>query len=96
MSEQLILKKLREEIDKIDGKILELIGNRSDLAKKIVNAKNGQDIFKPEREEALINRLISISGNSNPQFVENIWRTLISENLFLQDKQFGASYNKIP
>ena len=84
MSEQLILKKLREKIDKIDSKILELIGSRSDLAKKIVNAKNGQDIFKPEREEALINRLISISGDSNPQFVENIWRTLISENLFLQ------------
>jgi len=84
MNEKFMLKKLREEIDNIDRKILELIGNRSDLAKKIVNAKNGDDIFKPKREEELVKRLISISSNSNPQFVENIWRILISENLFLQ------------
>ena len=79
-----ILVKLRNEIDSIDKNILKLIENRSNLARKIINAKKGGDIFKPKREEALIKRLLSVSKTSSPQFLENVWRLLISENLFLQ------------
>ena len=79
-----ILEKLRTEIDSIDKNLLQLIEKRSNLASKIIKAKKGGDIFKPKREEALINKLLSRSKTSSPQFLENIWRLLISENLFLQ------------
>jgi chorismate mutase/prephenate dehydratase len=79
-----ILEKLRTEIDSIDKNLLQLIEKRSNLSSKIIKAKKGGDIFKPKREEALINKLLSRSKTSSPQFLENIWRLLISENLFLQ------------
>lgn len=79
-----ILVKLRNEIDNIDKNILHLIENRSNLASKIIKAKKGGDIFKPKREETLIKKLLSVSKASSPQFIENVWRLLISENLFLQ------------
>ncbi len=52
------LLKLRQKIDIIDTKLIELIEDRSNLAKEIIKAKSGEDIFKPEREEALIKDII--------------------------------------
>ena len=76
--------KLRQKIDIIDTKLIELIEDRSNLAKEIIKAKSGEDIFKPEREETLIKQIIKQSISSNPDFIERVWRLLISENLFLQ------------
>ena len=76
--------KLRQKIDIIDTKLIELIEDRSNLAKAIIKAKAGEDIFKPEREENLIKQIIKKSISSNPDFIERVWRLLISENLFLQ------------
>ena len=78
------LLKLRQKIDIIDSKLIELIEDRSNLAKEIIKAKSGEDIFKPDREEALIKDIIKQSKSSNPEFIERVWRLLISENLFLQ------------
>ena len=78
------LDKLRSKIDKIDQAILQLIEERSNLAKKIIDAKNGVNIFKPKREQALIKKLISKSKTSKSEYIETIWRLLISENLSLQ------------
>ena len=60
------LLKLRQKIDIIDTKLIELIEDRSNLAKEIIKAKSGEDIFKPEREEALIKDIIKQSNSSNP------------------------------
>jgi chorismate mutase len=78
------LEELRNKIDKIDKELLSLIEKRSNFAKKIIKAKDGVDIFKPRREEHLIKKLISFAQSTNPEFIENVWRLLISENLFLQ------------
>ena len=78
------LEELRNKIDKIDKNLLSLIEQRSNLAQQIIKAKDGVDIFKPKREEYLIKTLISFSKSSNPEFIENVWRLLISENLCLQ------------
>ena len=78
------LEELRNKIDKIDKELLTLIEKRSNLATKIIKAKGGVDIFKPKREENLIKKLISFAKSSNPKFIENVWRLLISENLYLQ------------
>ena len=55
------LLKLRQKIDIIDTKLIELIEDRSNLAKEIIKAKSGEDIFKPDREEALIKDIIKQS-----------------------------------
>ena len=60
------LLKLRQKIDIIDTKLIELIEDRSNLAKEIIKAKSGENIFKPEREEALIKDIIKQSNSSNP------------------------------
>ena len=78
------LLKLRQKIDIIDTKLIELIEDRSNLAKEIIDAKAGENIFKPEREESLIKHIIKLSNSSNPDFIERVWRLLISENLLLQ------------
>ena len=66
------LLKLRQKIDIIDTKLIELIEDRSNLAKEIIKAKSGEDIFKPEREEALIKDIIKQSNSSNPEFIERV------------------------
>ncbi len=78
------LEEIRNRIDKIDKELLGLIEKRSNFASKIFKAKDGVDIFKPSREEHLIKNLISNAKSSNPEFIENVWRLLISENLYLQ------------
>ena len=78
------LEEIRNKIDKIDKELLSLIEKRSNFATKIFKAKDGVDIFKPRREEHLIKKLISFAKSSNPEFIENVWRLLISENLYLQ------------
>ena len=46
--------------------------------------KIGMIVVKKNLKEDLIIKLISYAKSSNPEFIENIWRLLISENLFLQ------------
>ena len=78
------LQSLRIKIDNIDEEILKLIDLRSELAKRIIGAKSGTNIFKPKREEVLIKNLIKKSKRSSPEYIESLWRLLISENLKLQ------------
>ena len=75
---------LRDQIDGIDKKILNLVETRSNLANEVIKAKDGKGIFKPKREESLIRNLFSISKKCRHEFIESIWRLLISENLSLQ------------
>ncbi|NPV64859.1 MAG: chorismate mutase [Methanobacteriaceae archaeon] len=50
-----LLKKSREKIDLIDEKILELISERTSLARNIIKAKMvlDMDIWDPEREKQI-------------------------------------------
>ena len=78
------LKVARKKIDKIDIQILELISARSKLAKEVIAAKGGANIFDPRREEKLIKNLVFKAKKLTPDYIENIWRLFIIENLYLQ------------
>ena len=78
------LNSVRKKIDDIDNKILNLIEERSIIAQEVIKAKNNQNIFNPIREEKLIKNLVSKNKKLKPDYIENIWRLLIIENLFLQ------------
>ena len=78
------LNNIRKKIDKIDNNILDLLEERSILAKEVVLAKKNKNIFNPLREEKLIKKLVSKTNFLKPEYIEDIWRLLISENILNQ------------
>ena len=73
---------LRSKIDKIDTNLCQLIKERQSLASKIMNAKEGDFPFDPNREERLIKKLVT--SGLDKFLVEKVWRQIISANLSLQ------------
>jgi chorismate mutase/prephenate dehydratase len=61
------LKKLREQIDKIDNEILKLLNKRMEIVKKVGELKNSSNapIYRPEREKEIIERLTKLSKKEN-------------------------------
>ncbi len=61
------LKKLRNEIDKIDNQILALLNERMKIVKKVGELKNNSNtpVYRPEREKEIIDRLTSLSKRQN-------------------------------
>ncbi len=79
---------LRDEIDKIDDRILELLNKRAGFVLEVgrVKEKEGKKLFHvPEREEAIYKRLIE--NNTGP-FPENairpVYREIISASLAME------------
>lgn len=84
------LKELRDQLDTIDNKILELINNRMDIVHEVgrVKAKSGGAIYRPEREKAIIDRLNSINeGRLNKKAIEALFLEIfaISRNIELPE-----------
>ena len=73
------LTELREKIDRIDSKILHLIEERMEIAKKVgfTKRKNGMEIKDEKREEEIIRRLTSKSS-LNKKFVRKIFENIIA------------------
>ncbi len=88
------LKKLRNNIDKIDNKILKLLNKRMEYVHKVGELKNntGGAIYRPEREQAIINRLTKLSQDTNgvlcKKSIEAIFYEIIgvSKNLERSEK----------
>lgn len=73
------LVKLRQEIDKIDSKLLELISKRLLVVKKVGEYKNriGRPVKDPKREEERIT-ILAIQGKKYGlarNIIEKIWKT---------------------
>ncbi len=70
--------KLREKIDRVDRRIVALLEERVDLAKKIGTAKrkHGISIEDPEREREVLRRS-SQDTKLNKKFVRKIFETII-------------------
>ncbi len=82
---------LREEIDAIDNKILELLTKRMHVVKKVGEMKNktGASIYRPEREKDILNRLKSLNeGPLNDAAIEAIYLEIfaVSRNLELPER----------
>jgi chorismate mutase / prephenate dehydratase len=65
MSEEGLLD-LRNKLDNIDNKLLELINDRMHIVHQVgaLKAKSGGAIYRPEREKAIIDRLEKINNNN--------------------------------
>lgn len=82
------LQDIREQIDALDGELLDLISKRIDLAREISELKKleGRDIVDPEREKQLLIRLKekAISLHLPPEHIEHIWQKIIELSRFVQ------------
>lgn len=73
------INKLREEIDKIDKKIIELILSRMDIVHQVglKKSKDNSRIYVPEREIAIYKKLSDFSGLS-PKEIQGFYTEIIS------------------
>ena len=84
------IKQCRQEIDKIDEEILKNLEMRASLAKEIgeIKKKQGQAIYDPNREKALIKELIK--KNKSPlkeEAIKAIFQEIISNCRNLEKQQ---------
>ncbi len=83
------LLELREEIDKIDREIIELLCRRFAIAEDIASLKRetGADIEDNEREGGIIKNCKEKSrGELDEAFIEELMRLIISESKRIQKK----------
>lgn len=79
---------IRNTIDEIDQQLLALLNQRADLVHEVgvVKKRDGLQIYAPEREEALLRRLIELNQGRLPErSIRAIYREIMSAALALED-----------
>jgi chorismate mutase/prephenate dehydratase len=82
------LEELRAQIDAVDTRLLELLNERADLVHEVgeIKRRQGLEIYAPEREDALLQRLVSISRGRLPaRSIRAIYREIMSAALALEE-----------
>ncbi len=82
------LEELREEIDRLDAQIVDLLKRRARCAREVgaIKRADGAPIFVPERESALIRKLEDLNGGELPeQALLSIYRQVMSMSFLLED-----------
>src|SRR5688572_12595372 len=81
------LQQLRNQIDKIDSQLVELINSRARVAQEIGKQKTdaGDEIFSPARESEVLARIVEINkGPLDERSVRAIFRELMSGSRAIQ------------
>src|SRR5512147_1021745 len=75
------LEQLRQEIDRVDAQLVELLARRRRMVEDIVQIKQQHDLptFHPAREENLISarRAQATQAGLDPDYVEDLFRTMM-------------------
>ncbi|TAN44002.1 MAG: prephenate dehydratase [Nitrospirae bacterium] len=82
------LGKLREQIDGIDERILELLNKRANVAIEVAGIKREQNLkfHSPERERAILERITALNKGEFPNdALKVIFREIISASLSLEE-----------
>ncbi len=87
------LEPLREEIDRIDRQLVELLGRRGRVVKEVVKIKEQQNLpmFHPAREEDLISarRAQAMGAGLDPDYIEDLFRTVLRHSRVGQLETLG-------
>ncbi|MHC4295198.1 MAG: prephenate dehydratase [Planctomycetota bacterium] len=81
------LAKLRERIDELDRKIVELLNERAKIVVDVGKAKHadGTPVYAPDREHAVLNRIAELNAGPLPQkSLQAIYRELMSGSFALE------------
>jgi chorismate mutase/prephenate dehydratase len=82
------LKKLRDEIDGIDDRILDLLNRRAKIVIEIARIKREEkrSFYSPEREKEIIRRLTSRNAGPFPNdAIKTLFREILSASLSLEE-----------
>ena len=82
------LDEIRRQIDTIDQELLDLLNRRADWVHEVglIKKRDNLQIYAPEREEALLQRLIAMNHGRLPEkSVRAIFREIMSAALALED-----------
>lgn len=77
----------RKKIDEIDERIMKLLSERLEFAKKIATEKKkeGSPLYRPDREHKIYEKLKKINKTGLPdRVVENIYREIMSTAIYLE------------
>lgn len=87
-AEDLTLEALRFEIDRLDDQMLDLLQRRLQLARRVGRAKDAPHgpflNLRPDREAAVMRRLLDRAGSLAKPAVASIWREVIAAGLAQQ------------
>jgi len=84
------LNDVRKRIDHIDGELLRLLNERAELVHEVGEIKrtHGLEFYAPEREEALLRKLVQRSADAQGRLPEKsiraIYREIMSAALALE------------
>ena len=88
------LEKLREEIDEIDNEILDLLNSRGEIVKKVGAVKKNLnlEVFQPQREKEIIDRLKNKAKTLKKSSIEAIWKEIMGACKLIQGSVFKVGY----
>lgn len=70
---------LRDQIDAVDARILELLNARGRLAQQVGHSKNGGPVYRPEREAQVLRRVTGLNAGPLPDAsVSLLFREIMS------------------
>ncbi|MDP0490708.1 MAG: prephenate dehydratase [Verrucomicrobiota bacterium JB023] len=79
---------IRVKIDAIDSQLLQLLSDRADLVHEVgvIKKRDGLQIYAPEREDALLKKLVAMNEGRLPErSILAIYREIMSAALALED-----------
>jgi chorismate mutase/prephenate dehydratase len=88
------LDELRRQIDEIDEQIVRFINERARVAREIgeVKAQDGDSIYKPHRERAVLDHAVGASDGPVPEeTIRAVFREIMSGCIALE-KSFKVAY----
>ena len=83
------LEQCRDKIDGLNEKLVELLNERARCAIEVgrIKRENGQSMYAPERETAVLNQLKELNqGPLSDEAVQRIFRQIIDEALRLEQE----------
>jgi chorismate mutase / prephenate dehydratase len=88
--EQMALAALRHEIDELDDQLLSLFERRLAIAARVGRAKDApagpHTKLRPDREQAVLGRMLSRCRPENAEAVEHLWREVVGWGLARQGR----------
>ncbi|MEE2661643.1 MAG: chorismate mutase [Pseudomonadota bacterium] len=88
------LASLREEINRIDDAVQDLLIERAAIAENVRVSKSGAAVWRPAREAQILRRLVMRHRGSFPRVtIVQIWREIISSMVRLQGEFSVAIHN---
>src|SRR3546814_7830538 len=86
---------LREQIDRIDGELIQLLAQRARMTAAVGEHKSahGRPLYVPERETELLaaRREAAAAAQVSPDLVEDVLRRVMRESYATQDARFPAT-----